>query len=164
MEQVIELFGHGKNLTVLQMCCRGMLVFIITLLLIRISGRRSFGMRTPLDNIIILLLGAVLSRAIAGASPFWPAIATSFVIVILHRAVGRLMIQSKKLTQLIEGQKFLLFEKGKFLNKNMQKGIVCEADILQGLRKEALTEDLSLIDKIYMEASGEISVVKTKKD
>jgi hypothetical protein len=45
---------------------------------------RSFGGRTALDNIIVILLGALLSRAIVGASGFFPLIASSFVIVIIH--------------------------------------------------------------------------------
>jgi len=48
---LIEMFGQGKDLNTLQMSCRGIVVFFIALLLIRISGRRSFGMHTPLDNI-----------------------------------------------------------------------------------------------------------------
>jgi len=53
------------------MAARSVVVFVITLLLLRISGRRSFGLRTPLDNIISIILAAVLSRAIVGASPFF---------------------------------------------------------------------------------------------
>jgi len=33
---------------------------------------------------------------------------------------------------------------------------------MQGVRKSGLTDDLGLIDKIYMESNGEISV--TRKD
>src|ERR1700730_6298922 len=45
MALIRELFGEGRNLSVLQMGMRGILVFLIALVLIRISGRRSFGMR-----------------------------------------------------------------------------------------------------------------------
>lgn len=60
MHFIHELFGQGKNLNSLQMTCRGIVVFFFALILIRISGRRSFGIRTPLDNIIIILLGTIL--------------------------------------------------------------------------------------------------------
>lgn len=51
-----DLWGSGESLNVLQMSCRGVATFLIALLLIRISGRRSFGIRSPLDNIIVILL------------------------------------------------------------------------------------------------------------
>src|ERR1700733_6885187 len=57
MHLLIEIFGEGKDLTFLQMTARGIVVFFLALLLIRISGRRSFGMHMPLDNIISIMLG-----------------------------------------------------------------------------------------------------------
>jgi len=52
MNLLIQIFGEGKDLNALQMSSRGIVIFFIALILIRISGRRSFGVRTPLDNII----------------------------------------------------------------------------------------------------------------
>jgi len=59
------------------MCRLAAVVFILAYLLICVSGRRSFALRSPLDNIIVILLGAVFSRAVVGASPFLPAMAAS---------------------------------------------------------------------------------------
>ncbi len=66
-----KIWGTGTSLDTVQMGTRGIAVFIIALLLIRVSGRRSFGIRSPLDNIIVILLGAILSRAVVGASPLY---------------------------------------------------------------------------------------------
>src|SRR5579862_8853039 len=108
METLIAIFGQGKNLSILQMGCRGIAVFVIALLLIRIAGRRSFGLRTPLDNIVSILLGAVLSRALVGASDFMPVIIACFVIVICHRGCGWLIAHYKKISIIFEGNKILL--------------------------------------------------------
>src|SRR3984885_2786158 len=121
METIIKLFGEGKDLNALQMSDRGILMFFIALVLIRISGRRSFGIRSPLDNIITISLGAVMSRAVVGASDFIPVVATCFVIVLMHRFVGWLIARSKAFGRLIEGEKILLFEDGVFLKDNMKK-------------------------------------------
>ena len=48
---IFTLFGDGRNLDPLQMGLRAVIVFVITLVLIRISGRRSFGQRSPFDQI-----------------------------------------------------------------------------------------------------------------
>lgn len=160
MEILLKIFGEGKDLSALQMSCRGIVVFIIALALIRLSGRRSFGIRTPLDNIISISLGAVLSRAIVGASPFVPIIVCCFLIVILHRGFSWLVVNNKAFGRFIEGDKILIYKDGHFISENMKRALLCEEDTMQGVRKSVLTEDMSLIDKIYMERNGEITSIK----
>ncbi|PZF71276.1 DUF421 domain-containing protein [Taibaiella soli] len=164
MHLLNDIFGTGKELTTLQMCSRGIIVFIVSWLLIRLSGRRSFGLGTPLDNIIVILLGTLLGRAVVGASPFIPIIAVSTLIVLLHRLAAMLMVRSEKFARLFEGRKIVLFQSGRFQKENMDKGLVCKEDVMQGVRKSALTNDLNDIDKVYMERNGEISPIKKQKD
>ena len=160
MDWVLQLYGHGTDLTALQMSMRGITIFILALLLIRISGRRSFGLHTPLDNIISILLGAVLSRAVVGASPFIPVVICCLVVVLIHRFIGMLVSRNEKLGNLIEGKKVLLYKDGRFIEHNMKRAQVCEENIMQGIRESALTDDLAKIDRVYIERNGVISVIK----
>jgi uncharacterized membrane protein YcaP (DUF421 family) len=160
MELFLKIFGEGKDLNALQMSSRGIVMFFIALALIRLAGRRSFGVRTPLDNIITISLGAVMSRAIVGASAFVPVVTCCFVIVLLHRLFGWLIAHSKAFGKLIEGDKMVLFEQGKFREDAMKKALVCREDVMQGVRKSALTEDMTKIDTVYIERNGEISAIK----
>lgn len=157
MEILKTIFGEGKDLDTLQMCSRGIVMFIIALLLIRISGRRSFGQKTSLDNIISILLGAVLSRAVVGASPFIPVVVCCLAIVCLHRIFGWLCVRYPQFARIVEGTPILLFQNGKFIPDHLKRGIVGEEDIMQGVRKSALTEDMAKIDKVYLERNGDIS-------
>src|ERR1700710_1706281 len=88
MDILIAIFGEGKELDTLQMSARAVTVFVAALVCIRVSGRRSFGQRSPFDYVVAILLGATLSRVIVGASPAIPTIVASLVIVALHRALG----------------------------------------------------------------------------
>lgn len=160
MELLLKIFGEGKDLNALQMSSRGIVMFFIALVLIRLSGRRSFGVRSPLDNIITISLGAIMSRAVVGVSDFVPVIVCCFVIVLMHRLFGWLIANNKPFGKVIEGQKILLFDKGHFLDENRKKALVCQEDIMQGVRKSALTEDMEKIDKVYMERNGDISAVR----
>jgi uncharacterized membrane protein YcaP (DUF421 family) len=160
MDILIKIFGEGKDLTAWQMSSRGIVVFIIALLLIRVSGRRSFGIRAPLDNIIIILLGAILSRAVVGASEFVPVIVSCFVIVVMHRCVGWLIVNSETIGRLVESDKIILYEKGKYVKQHLKRVQLTEEDVMQGVRKSALTEDLNQIKHIYIERNGEISAIK----
>lgn len=160
MHILVLIFGEGKDLTFWQMGCRGVVVFFIALLLIRLSGRRSFGIKTPLDNIIIITLGAVLSRAIVGASSFVPVVFTCLLIVLLHRLLAWMKVYNTNTSKMMDGEKIVLYMNGTFLQKNLDKALVCIEDVLQGVRESALTDDLSKIEIVYMERNGVISVIK----
>jgi uncharacterized membrane protein YcaP (DUF421 family) len=163
MELLLKIFGEGKYLNALQMSSRGIAIFFISLILIRISGRRSFGVRTPLDNIISISLGAIMSRAVVGASPFVPVVICCLSIVLLHRLFGWLVASSKAFGRFVEGNKILLYENDQFLDNNMKRALVCHEDIMQGVRKSALTDDMTQIEKVYMERNGDISSIKKQE-
>ena len=60
----------------------------------------------------------------------------------------------------MEGKKILLFKDNKFIKENMKKGLVCEEDIMQGVRKSALTDNMENIDTVFIERNGEISAIR----
>lgn len=70
MDWIKVFFGEGKDLDALQMSCRSVVTFIIALVLLRLAGIRTFGKRSAFDNVIIIMLGSILSRVPVGASPF----------------------------------------------------------------------------------------------
>src|ERR1035437_8466696 len=97
------LFGGGSDLSPLQMSLRAVAVFVLALALIRASGRRSFGQHRPFDACATVLLGAVLSRAVVGASPFWATMAAGTTLVLLHRAVGLASVRWAWFETLVSG-------------------------------------------------------------
>jgi uncharacterized membrane protein YcaP (DUF421 family) len=160
MDSIENILGKGSDLNILQMSIRGIIIFIVALILIRISGRRSFGLHMSLDNIVAITLGAVMSRAVVGASAMVPVIVSCTVIVLAHRVLGWMTVKNQNFANLIEGKKMVLFEKGSFIQKNMDKALVCEEDIMQGVRRNVLTGNLDLVQEIYIERNGEISALK----
>lgn len=164
-ETIDHLFGNGKELEWYQMSLRAVAIFVIALVLMRISGRRSFGMRTPIDNIIAVLIGALLSRPIVGASPFTPVVAGSTVLVLLHRLLAWIAVHSPAMSVALKGDKICLYRDGAFLKENMARALVCEEDIRQGVRSATHLEEMDTVSVVYMERNGEISVIgKTSKD
>jgi uncharacterized membrane protein YcaP (DUF421 family) len=159
MEWIETIFGSDDHLSVGQMCSRGVVVFFLSLILIRIAGRRSFGVRTALDNIVAITLGALLSRAILGVSPFFPVVATSLVIVLLRRLCGRFTAGSKVFSKLAEGEKVVLYKDDQFCRDQMRRAMLSEEDVRQGIRESALCDSLENIKFVFMERNGRISVV-----
>ena len=164
METLTQLFGERENQTALQMSARAVVIFIITLILLRIAGRRSFGMKSPFDNIIVILLGAILSRAEVGASEFVPTIASATVIAVLHRLGAWLGALNLRFGALIKGQKIVLFEKGKLKHDNMRRALISESDLYASLRNDMHVESFEKIESAYMENNGQISFVRKAEE
>lgn len=155
-----ELIGTPKDIGTLAICIRAAAIFLIAYVLIRISGRRSFGLHGPLDNIIVILLGAILSRAVVGASPFVPVVAASILVVLLHRLLGWLVSISPDFGKLAEGEKIKLYSDGSFIRSNMRKSLVSQEEIMHAVRIKLFTDGLNGVERIYMERNGEISILK----
>jgi len=157
-----DLIG-SVNLSPLQMAIRAFFIFIIALILIRIAGIRAFGMKSAFDNIIILLLGAILSRAVYSSDSVAGILLASLVIVLMHRLFAILSVHSDTFGRLIKGDKTLLFRDGRTIEKNMSRSLISHKDLDEGIRMEGNVESREAIKAAYLERSGHISVIKKEK-
>jgi uncharacterized membrane protein YcaP (DUF421 family) len=163
MEFLVKIFGEGKDLNVLQISSRAVVVYLIALLLIRIAGRRTFGKKTAFDNTIAIMLGAILSRAVVGASPFLPTVVGSLVLVLLHRVIAWCSIYNENFERLVKGKSRVLFQNGNINQKNMQMSLISENDLQGDVRLKGQTNSMDDIEEICMETTGDLSVIKKKK-
>jgi uncharacterized membrane protein YcaP (DUF421 family) len=159
----ITVFGCHRHVGPWQMMARGAVTFFYAWMLIRISGRRSFGIKTPPDNIIVILLGTLLGRAVVGVSPAGPIAATTLVTVLLHRFICYAGVRWKPVRRLLEGDKITLFSDGKFNHENLRRAMVTQEDVFRSMRKLMQTDDVAAIQRAYMERNGKITVVRKRE-
>jgi uncharacterized membrane protein YcaP (DUF421 family) len=162
-ETLTHIFGEGRDLTAYQSAARAVVIFFICILFIRIAGRRLLGINTALDTVISILLGAVMSRAISGASDFWPTCAAGFTLVCLHRLFAWLTFRSRTVGRLMKGSPLLIYENGKILRNNLSICCVTENDLMEAIRERTNQDSLDKIDRIYAERNGSISIILEKK-
>jgi uncharacterized membrane protein YcaP (DUF421 family) len=158
---MISIFGSGADLSALQMGCRAGVLFFVTLALIRLSGRRSFGQHTSFDACVTVLLGAVMSRAVVGASPLGPTICACITLVALHRGVAMIAGMSPAFDMLVNGSHRVLAYRGQFDRAQMRKALIAEPEVAAALRMRAQTEAMDDEFKIVLERNGNISVVRS---
>src|SRR5437868_7197750 len=98
------------------MVIRGIIGFLVALVLLLLAGKRSFGRQSALDNVIMFMLGAVLSRAVTGSVGFLPVIGASVGIVSFHRLLSWISLRSRAAGALIKGLPLSLYKSGKHNN------------------------------------------------
>ncbi|MFL6696189.1 MAG: DUF421 domain-containing protein [Vitreoscilla sp.] len=151
------LFGDDTDLNVLQMTLRAVAVFLFTLALIRLAGRRSLGQHRAFDTCTTVLMGAVLSRGVVGASPFWPTIAAGATIVLLHRFVAMASLRWPWFESLISGDKREIVKDGRRDDEEMRKGLITMRDLDEAVRKKSGDESFPL-ERAVLERDGSITV------
>lgn len=164
MELLNNLFEPNVDLTTIQMSFRAIIVFFFALILIRITGMRAFGIKSAFDTCIIIILGAVLGRAVVGASPFIPTLVASTAIMVVHQIIAKVSVKNGFISHLVKGVPILLYKDGSFIEKNLQKCALSDGDIMEEVRLRIEEDTLDNVAEIYMERTGKISVVRVKQE
>lgn len=157
------LLGLGvepKELTFLQISIRGIIVFVATLLMIRLGHKRSLARKTPFDAVLIVILASVLSRAINGSAAFFATLGGSVVIVLIHRLFALIAYHSHAFGILIKGRPEVIVENGNFVIDTMRRNHISKHDLEEDLRLDAELENISRVQVARVERSGDISFIK----
>jgi len=164
MKWVDLLFGKGPELEIWQMAMRAMTIFFIALVLIRASGRRSFGQHSPFDACVTVLLGAVLSRAVVGASPFWATVAAGAALVAIHRALSVATVRWPSVEDVVAGYEIVVIRDGQLDRQAMRRALLTERNLAEAVRQKLGACDFSRVSLAMLERDGKITVIESKQD
>jgi|SRR6185437_3622621 len=157
MESIYQIFGKGTDLGIFQISARAFLMFFISLVLIRLGGIRMFGKKSVFDDIMVIMLGAILSRGIVGANPFFDTVAAATVMILIHRLLAWVSLKNASIEKLIKGRPVILYKDGNIFKNNLLKTSLSESDLMESIRLETKQQSLEKIKTAIMETSGRIS-------
>ena len=114
-------------------------------------------------NIIVAIMpGAILSRAVTGASPFIPTVAAGLVKEFTHRLLALACIYFPARSKLIKGKEWTLYKDGKVNKLNLKRNDISKGDLPECISIGANVQQLHRVDKIIIEKSGYLSIIKKK--
>src|SRR5437762_7876298 len=125
---LLGLGARPEELTFVQISLRGVVVFIATLIMVRLGHKRSLSRKTAFDAILLVILASVLSRAINGSASFFASIGASFVLVVLHRFFAWIACRSHAFGKIIKGCPVVIVENGKLDRRMMRRNQISEHD------------------------------------
>ena len=142
---------------------RATAIYLILLLLMRLSGKRSLGQLTPFDLLVIMLLSESVSPGLTGDDSSLPGgLIAAVTLVLLNAAVGFVASRSRKFEQLVEGTAVLIGKDGTILTDVLRRHRISEADMDKSLREADCRQEE--MHRAYLEANGSISVLKKRRD
>jgi uncharacterized membrane protein YcaP (DUF421 family) len=160
LETLLGLGLEPKDLTFVQISLRGIIVFLATLIMVRLGSKRSLARRTPFDAILLVILAAVLSRAINGSAPFVATIGGGAVLVALHRLFALLAFHSHWFGTLVKGRPDVIVRDGQCDLRIMRGNHVSIHDLEEDMRLNAHLDEVAQVRLACVERSGEISFIK----
>jgi uncharacterized membrane protein YcaP (DUF421 family) len=159
-ETLLGLGVEPKDLTFIQISLRGIVVFLVTLITVRLGHKRSLSRKTPFDAVLLVILAAVLSRAINGSAAFFATLGGGMVLVLLHRLFARFAYYSHRFGILVKGRPDIIVRDGECDFQMMRRNHLSIHDLEEDMRLSGHIDDLSKIRLARVERSGDISFIK----
>ncbi|TDF65526.1 DUF421 domain-containing protein [Cupriavidus sp. L7L] len=164
LDMVRRAVGEGDELQWWQGAVRAAVIFIATWAMLRLAGRRAFAQKSSFDLCIVLLLGAVLSRAVVGATSLTVAFAAALVLVLLHRAVGWLSGRYPAFDRATGGYALDLLHQGQLDRKRIGRAMLTEEDLKANLRATLQTDSFADLTRVVLERDGKVTFVRRSKE
>ena len=137
---------------------RAAAVYIVVLLLTRLSGKRSIGQSAPFDMLVIVLLGTAVQNSLIGEdTSLLGGLILAATLLALNWLVGFATARNRKLPAWVEGTPIILVRNGKVFWDQLRSCNVAPEDLDVAMRR-AGCDGHHQIALAVMETSGEISI------
>jgi uncharacterized membrane protein YcaP (DUF421 family) len=152
---------HPQHVTLFHTVARALLIFIVGMILVSID-KRFLGIKTPLDIIINIIIGAIFASTITANSSFLPSVAVCFFLVFMNWGLAVISFYSPILEQYIKGAPEKIAQDGVTLPDAMQRNYITHRDLTDAARQKGNTSKIEEIKEAYLESDGEISIINYK--
>ncbi|NJK44208.1 MAG: DUF421 domain-containing protein [Pleurocapsa sp. SU_196_0] len=151
--------GDTPPLFLLEIAFRTVFMYVFTLILVRLLGKRALTQLSPFEYIIIITLGSA-----AGDPSFYPevplthAMTVMTMVVILQTVLARFTQRHRTLEVSVEGRTRRLVVDGKIVEASLNAEKMSHSELYATLRAEGV-EFLGQVRFAFLEPSGRVNVL-----
>lgn len=147
------------NLPWWEFVARGAAVYLVLLVIVRMSGKRTIGQFTPFDLLVVVLLSeAVGGSMVGGDESLIGGLIVAITLLSLNVVISYTASRSQRLENMIEGREVLLGRNGRLFDDVMKMHRIGRNEIDRVLH----ANDMSLeeMDLLILETDGSINAMK----
>lgn len=120
-----------------ELLVRSGVVYLMVLILLRLTGKRQVGQFTPFDLVLLLLISEGASNAIrANENSLTGAFLVIIAMLAANWTMGKISSHSKLFERLMEGRPRFLIRNGKVDYDSLRKESIAHNDLLIALRSQ----------------------------
>jgi uncharacterized membrane protein YcaP (DUF421 family) len=140
---------------------RGVIVFCVLLVMVRVSGRRTVGQFTPFDLLVVMLLSESVSNSLTGGDDSVAGgLIVAATLVALNMTAAYLSSHSKHMADLLDGSPVLLGRDGTMFDKVLKKCRLSDTEVQEALHEaDCKMEEMAYA---FLEADGNITIQKKR--
>ena len=140
---------------------RGLIIFAVLLVIIRLMGKRQIGEMEPFELVITLVISEIACIPMGDRSiPLIYGIVCILTLYVVHQFIVLLM-KSSKMQSLISGKPLLVINKNGIDKELLKKLNMQTSDLMQALRSAGYFS-VEEIQYALMETNGQLSVIPKK--
>jgi uncharacterized membrane protein YcaP (DUF421 family) len=134
-------------------------VYVVLLVMVRLTGKRTIGQFTPFDLVVVLLLSEAVSGAINAQDDSLPGgLIAAGTLLSLDFLIAWLTARSKRINAIMGGSPVLVGRDGVIYDEVLQRERVPRSDVEKALRAaDCEIEDMRMA---ILEADGNINIMK----
>lgn len=145
-----------------ELVLRGFAVYVVVLVLVRISGKRTVGQFTPFDLIVVVLLGESVGHSMIGEDhSLLGGLMVAATLLGLNWLMGFLSARSPKFDRVAEGRPVLLARDGEVFTDVLRRHSLSEKEFDMAMRDHGVV-DHGHVALAMLETSGVITIVEKK--
>jgi uncharacterized membrane protein YcaP (DUF421 family) len=139
---------------------RAAAIYLVLLVVFRVSGRRTLAELTTFDFVLLLIIGEATQQALLGEDfSLTKAVLVIVTLLTIELVLSILKERVPFLDKLLDGVPMVVVDHGRLLRDRMRKARIDEGDILEAARRLQGIERLDQIKYAVLEVSGGITVV-----
>ena len=144
----------------LYLLIRTVVLFIMTLISIRIMGKRTLAQLSPFDLLTIIIIGSAVAVPMEDEKvPFIHGVIPIVTITIINYLIQTVILENRKIENFLQGTPSVLIRNGEIILKNLRKERVTLAD-LSVLLREKNVRNIDQVQEATFEPSGRLSVIR----
>lgn len=139
---------------------RGAAIYVVLLVIVRLSGRRSLSEMTPFDFVLILIVAETTQQALLG-DDFSITNAVILIVTLFAIDIGLSYVKgsSPQVQRWLDGTPTVLISHGKPDRRALKRARVQLDDVLEAAREQHGLERLEQVKFAVLEVGGNISIV-----
>lgn len=148
---------------ILMLTYRSIILFAVSLVLVRFMGKRTIAQLSPFDLIVIIIMGSAIAIPLEDDKiKLTYGIIPVVVMSILNYGLSVIITKNRKIENLLQGTSTVLVRDGEVIIRNMKKERITMADLLILLREKNIA-NINEIEEATIEPNGKLSIIKKKE-